>query len=106
MQTTHGLPARTEVLEAANPLESAGRESPTATHAPRLQQRDIGDPVRSSIVHDLPHTDRLLLILWYAERMTPPEIGLVLDMAAAQVVRAHDRIVGALRRAVGQHATA
>lgn len=106
MQTAHRLPSRAEAHEAASPLESAGRANPATKQATRSAQRGIDDSIRSSIVHDLPHTDRLLLILWYAERMTPPEIGLVLDMAAAQVVLAHDRIVGALRRAVGQHATA
>lgn len=53
--------------------------------------------IRTAVLHDLTQPERLLLILWYAERMTPLEISAVLDMTRTQVQHMHDRVVDKLR---------
>ncbi len=84
------------------PTASAGFPSPElAAHsdgpAPEATERDR---VRAAIVHDLTETERLLLLLWYAERMSPEEIGSTLGLSLQRVVALHARVIGRLRRCV------
>ena len=53
--------------------------------------------VRGAILHELNPTERLLVLLWYAEQMTPREVALSLDLTPAQATAMHDRIVSQLR---------
>lgn len=55
--------------------------------------------VQESFLHDLTHAERLLTVLWYAERMTTAEIGAVLDLSEAEVLAMHNRIVTRMRAA-------
>ena len=52
--------------------------------------------VREAILRTLPLEDRLLVVLWYAERLNVREISQVLGVPEAQVMRAHDLIVSQL----------
>jgi DNA-directed RNA polymerase specialized sigma24 family protein len=62
----------------------------------------VRDRLRHAIVKDLTMQDRLLLVLAYAEGMSPEEIAVALDMAPSQVDASKERIVkqlGSLVRA-------
>lgn len=79
-----GRPAR-----ASGPsgmLEAAGE---VAASARAMMQR--------MILHELNAAERLLVLLWYAERMSPLEVALALDLTESQAVSMHDRIVARLR---------
>lgn len=56
--------------------------------------------IRGVIVQDLTKEERLLLLLWHAEAMTPSEIGLVLHTSASQIRTMHDRAIKRLRQLV------
>lgn len=55
--------------------------------------------IREAILRTLPLEDRLLVVLWYAERLNAREISLVLGVPETQVMRSHDRIVSQLHDA-------
>ncbi len=59
---------------------------------------DDRDRVRAAIVHDLTETERLLLLLWYAEGMNLEEIGMTIGLTVPQVAALHARVVARLRR--------
>lgn len=52
------------------------------------------------ILHELTGAERLLVLLWYAERMSPVEIAIALDLTESQAVSMHDRIVARLRESL------
>lgn len=54
--------------------------------------------IRDAIIQDLSPEERLLLMLWYGEGMTPDEIGEVLNLSGSRVLESHDRVVERLRR--------
>ncbi len=70
-------------------IEVTDETGPAPTGASRL--------IRSAIVRNLDHEDRLLLLLWHAEGLTPAEIGLLLHMTPDGITRRHERILAALR---------
>jgi DNA-directed RNA polymerase specialized sigma24 family protein len=67
----------------------------TAPDKPTLSLSDV----RELFLHDLTHAERLLTVLWYAERMTPAEIGAVLDLPESDVVAMHARVLTRMRAA-------
>lgn len=67
--------------------------------APPLKPRLSLTDLRELFLHDLTHAERLLTVLWYAERMTPAEIAAVLDTTESEVIASHERIVTRLRAA-------
>lgn len=75
--------------------DQPGRTVGAAPRKPDISPSDM----RELFLHDLTHSERLLTVLWYAERMSPAEIGAVLDMHEADVVAAHQRILTRLRAA-------
>jgi len=62
------------------------------------------DRIRRALLNDLPSPDRVLLLLWYAEGMTPDEIAVCLHSTTAQIEAAHARALDCLRVAVGSEA--
>lgn len=66
------------------------RDSEPTPHSPSHPDRAR---VREAILRDLPHEDRLLLVLWHAEQMSAEEIGAVLCKSEEEVNDAHERIV-------------
>lgn len=60
----------------------------------------VRDRLREAIVRDLSAQDRLFLVLAYAERMSPAEIAVTLDLAPSQVEVIRDRIVRELGQLV------
>lgn len=80
-------------------------DTPSATAA-RDDHAPLGvmSLVRSAVLHDLSHQERLLVILWHVERMTPAEIGAVLDTTAERVLQMYDAVVSRLRSAVSKAA--
>ncbi|MEQ8850770.1 MAG: hypothetical protein RIB32_03200 [Phycisphaerales bacterium] len=56
--------------------------------------------LRDAVLRSLDRHDQLLLVLWYAEGMTPSEIAEVVGATEAVVLQAHERIVGALQRSI------
>lgn len=56
----------------------------------------VRDRLRHAIVKDLTMQDRLLLVLAYAEGMSPEEIAVTLDIAPSQVEVIRERIVSQL----------
>ena len=55
-----------------------------------------------SFVKALSRIERQLLMLYYAERLTPAEIGLVLNIAEARVTAMLDDLVERVRAALRQ----
>lgn len=53
--------------------------------------------VKDVVLHVLNHNERLLLILWYAEKMSPAEIARTLDLTEQQAVRLHRLVLDKLR---------
>ena len=78
-RTAHGV-------QSGGVLESAGE---VAAAARSMLQRII--------LHELSAAERLLVLLWYAERMSPVEVALALDLTETQAVSMHDRIVSRMR---------
>jgi DNA-directed RNA polymerase specialized sigma24 family protein len=56
----------------------------------------VRDRLRHAIVKNLTMQDRLLLVLVYAEGMSPDEIAVTLDLAPSQVEVIKERIVNQL----------
>lgn len=76
---------------------------PPATDSAQPQlDGEVRDAIRNAMLHDLSAMERLLVVLWYAERMSAAEIAATLDMTELQVTRAHRLVLTKLRR----HATA
>ncbi len=59
------------------------------------------DRLRTAILRDFSRTERLLVVLWYAERLTPGEVALVLDLTEDQTVRIHESIISRLNASLG-----
>ncbi|HBS29197.1 MAG TPA: hypothetical protein DEB06_07035 [Phycisphaerales bacterium] len=60
---------------------------------------DLRCRLRRAMDQELTREQRVLLLLWYAERMNPTEIAACLNSTPGQVVSAHGRAVETLRRA-------
>ena len=75
--------------------DGVGLADRTADHKHTVSRSDV----QESFLHDLTHAERLLTVLWYAERMTVAEIGAVLDLSEAEVLNMHNRIVTRMRAA-------
>lgn len=90
---------REETDRAPRSIEHrARREDPSTTTeetSPSLFQA-----IRETILHALSQHERLLVVLWYVERMSIREIAEVLDPTDQQVRRTHERIVERLREAI------
>ncbi len=56
--------------------------------------------IKETILRELPHADRLLLVLWHAEEMSPEEISVVLSTPECEVVATHERIISQLNAAL------
>lgn len=65
-----------------------------------MGQDDVRGRLRGVILHELTPTERLLVLLWYAERMSPAEVARSLDMTHDQARAMHERVLRRLRRAV------
>lgn len=52
-------------------------------------------------VEDLPRSERLLLLLRYADDLTPHEISMVIDQPVREVEHALVRLTGLLRQRLG-----
>lgn len=83
--------AGTTCADAAAPIGPDGHRETS----PSLLQT-----IRETILHALSQHERLLVVLWYVERMSIREIAEVLDLTDQQVRRTHERIVDRLREAV------
>lgn len=55
--------------------------------------------VKDAVLHVLSHHERLLLVLWYVERMTLAEIARTLNLTEQQADRMHADILSKLRTA-------
>jgi len=75
--------------------DGVGLADRAADHKRSVSRSDV----QESFLHDLTHAERLLTVLWYAERMTPAEIGAVLDLAESDVIAMHTRVVNRMRAA-------
>ena len=83
------------------------RHAPGATYADapapegcRESSASLFQAIRETILHALSQHERLLVVLWYVERMSSREIAEVLDLTDQQVRRTHARIVERLREAI------
>lgn len=74
----------------------------SAAHEPRAGHAGL----RQAVLRDLSAQQRLLLVLWYAERMNETEIALVLETSADVVRRMHQEIVTLLGRSAAAPARA
>ncbi|HVZ92937.1 MAG TPA: hypothetical protein VG797_00350 [Phycisphaerales bacterium] len=88
----------TIAVEAAHDTPRAGESA--SPHANADTTRAGATDVREAMMRDLSHEERLLMILWHAEKMTRAEIAAVLHTTAEQVVNMHDMIIERLRRTV------
>ncbi|MBL0926718.1 MAG: hypothetical protein IBJ11_03575 [Phycisphaerales bacterium] len=73
--------------------------STAAEPKPRRRTADPGilGNIRTLILRQLDTTERLLIILWYVEKMSRAEIAKTLNMTAAQVEKFHAAVLGKLR---------
>jgi len=55
--------------------------------------------VKEAVLHLLSHHERLLLVLWYVERMTTAEIARTLNLTVQQADRMHAEVLLKLRAA-------
>jgi DNA-directed RNA polymerase specialized sigma24 family protein len=55
--------------------------------------------VKEAVLHLLSHHERLLLVLWYVERMTVAEIARTLNLTEQQADRMHAEVLTKLRLA-------
>jgi DNA-directed RNA polymerase specialized sigma24 family protein len=76
----------------ARTTRSKSKPAPHASAGPGATP-SVRDRLRHAIVKDLTMQDRLLLVLAYAEGMSPDEIAVTLDMAPSQVDVIKERIV-------------
>lgn len=60
--------------------------------------------LRNAMLKALSGTQRLIILLRYAEQMTTDEIALAIDMTAQQVERHHEEAIRLLRDSVGLQA--
>lgn len=74
----------------------AGRrgESDQPAVTPKMLAR-----VKEAVLHLLSHHERLLLVLWYVERMTVAEIARTLNLTEQQADRMHAEVLTKLRLA-------
>ncbi len=85
------------------PDDFARQDTPVARiqSGPGTESKDdsssLFQAIRDTILHALSQHDRLLVVLWYVERMSIREIGEVLDLTDQQVRRTHERVVARLR---------
>ncbi|MEM8835217.1 MAG: hypothetical protein AAGD00_05295 [Planctomycetota bacterium] len=75
-----------------SPVDPDARETPSTPSDPAIRER-----LRSTIVRDLPHEDRLFLVLWYAEGLSAEEIAELTHQPIERVFDRHDRLVSHLR---------
>ena len=68
--------------------------------SPRSASVNVRELLRATVLRRLSREEQLLLVLWYAERMTPAEIAAVLAITVERVRSLHDRIVSTLQEAV------
>jgi len=71
------------------------RAEPAAANAPA----GVLSRVKEAVLHVLSHHERLLLVLWYVERMTLAEIARTLNLTEQQAHRMHADILIKLRAA-------
>lgn len=74
---------------------NANSEGSRGSITPAVRER-----LRRMIISDLSMQERLLIVLAYAERMSPAEIGSVLNIAPKQVEAIRESIVARLGLAV------
>ncbi len=75
------------------------RPAPSKTdHPSRLDRTDLRGRLRELITRDLNATDRLLVVLRFAERMSFREIALVMGTTADQAERRLEALVVRMHR--------
>lgn len=84
------MPQRTASTSRSTVKSQAARSASTRGST---DDQNVRDRLRHTIVRDLSPQDRLFLVLAYAERMSPSEIAVTLDLAPAQVEVMRERIV-------------
>lgn len=83
----------------SDPRRSAPRGSTPPPQSATLDST-TRDMLRGAFLHELTHSERLLLLLRYAEQMTVAETAVLLNMTHDDVVAAQERLVGRLREHV------
>lgn len=97
MNSAHGAslaaePAAVEQskqLSTHNPKSSHAKSTITVDAPTRITR----DQIKELFLHELSHTERLLAILWYVERMSPEEIAAAMDSTPDDVELHHARII-------------
>jgi RNA polymerase sigma factor for flagellar operon FliA len=82
-------------------IDEMGAASENASHLGLtfVADHDMEDPPEFlGVVHQLPDRDRVILALYYWERFTLAEIGLVLGISESRVSQLHTRAMLTLRR--------
>jgi DNA-directed RNA polymerase specialized sigma24 family protein len=73
-------------------VDTSGANAPTSLN------------IRDAMLKALSGVQRLVVLLWYAEQMTPAEIAQAVDMTPDQVERHHAEAIRILRDSVGLQA--
>lgn len=73
------------------------RPTRARTHSAHEPASGMFDRIKGAVLHVLNHNERLLLVLWYAERMTPAEVARTLDLTVTQALSLHEQILNKLR---------
>ncbi|MGP1346585.1 MAG: hypothetical protein ACTS3F_07955 [Phycisphaerales bacterium] len=74
-----------------------GRIGGSGEGGPAAPTLPVAPLIKDAIIRSLSHDQRLLLVLWYVERMHADEIAVVLGTTVARVEQLHDSIVELLR---------
>lgn len=79
--------------------QSGGRSGESENGAGRDESPKMLSRVKDAVLHLLSHHERLLLVLWYVERMTVAEIARTLNLTEQQAGSMHADVLSKLRLA-------
>lgn len=93
-----GTPFGAGVRPSSNGGGAQGHKQAATAATTECVSTDVRDVLRSAMLHELTPVERLMVVLWYVERMSVAEIAMTLDMTELQVARTHGLVLAKLRR--------
>jgi len=82
-----------EELKAIDVLEDCRSPEPSEI----LEKREVSQIV-TEVIRSLPSTDRLVILLYYYDRLTMKQIGQVLEITESRICQIHTEVIAKLRR--------
>jgi len=73
------------------------RDDRVSTPAEIIERREVREIV-TDLIRSLPSTDRLVILLYYYDRLTMKEIGKVLRITESRICQVHNEVIAKLQR--------